>query len=119
MTTDLIKRLEAGETGREIDAEIAAHFKQAFGRTGFVLGDKLLTLLVSEPKLSTSLDAAVALVERVRPDITAWEIRSRRAKRLFFAELSKLEGNDDQVMWDAYAPTPAAALIAALLKADG
>jgi len=71
---------------------------------------------------TTSLDAAVALVERVPPpEWTAWrlELRSRRRKTAFVAELARLpdDPNEDEICITAHAKSPAAALVLALVRA--
>lgn len=164
-TTDLVKRLEAGDTGREIDAEIMFDFfakpvasrgrikaylwpedspSWSFGlwcepdrrekiiaarkhhdETLLIERDGGLVLMNSlrVPNLTTSLDAAVALVERVRPG--AWiqidgprkylEIPTPVPNR-WRGVVEPWDGKSERIGWGS---TPAAALIAALLKAKG
>lgn len=69
------------------------------------------------PDCTASLDAAVALVERVLPDWTAWELASRQAKKHFRAELSKLLDDGSEQYVSARHNTPALALCTALVKA--
>jgi hypothetical protein len=79
------------------------------------------------PLLTSSLDAAVSLAERVLPDFTAWEISSRGAKTrftggIFFtkASVSKLADDGDELSFEcATAATPAIAMCIAILKAVG
>lgn len=118
-TTDLVKRLEAGETGREIDAEVFRHFGYTIKMIEGFGGGKFLAYPPDGPErceparlaVSTSLDAAVALVERILPE-AEWNIWPVREKGICHATIpSKGE------LYSVTAPTPAAALIAALLKA--
>lgn len=124
-TTDLVKRLEAGETGREIDAEV-------FAALGWIIAEDYLVgsddpiVFVWHPsglggthtplKVTTSLDAALALVERVIPKCE-WSIDKFDGDPVAHVD----HPNDPHGMLGrrAQAPTPAAALIAALLKAEG
>lgn len=64
---------------------------------------------------TTSLDAALTLVPE---EWTAWEIRSRRRKTAFVAELSRMVTADDEsYQIGRSSHTPAAALVAACLRA--
>ena len=120
---ELVARLEGGETGREIDAEIACHFR--IGEGGNLVPDARLTwkreggsVVVSgfDKRIATmtpapftsNLGFAAALVKIVRPGIK---------RSLTWNE----EGADARLDWhadycDDSAPTPAAALVAALLR---
>lgn len=120
-TTDLLKRLEAGETGRELEVAIEnllgiAQFEQKHAGADFDM------VRVRVGAYTTSLDAAVALVERVlpgcemclsqrkpRPDETCavwWNVTLFR--------LTKPGG-----YVTVKTPSAPAGLIAALLKARG
>ena len=124
MTTDLVKRLEAGETGREIDAEVFRHFGYTIKMIEGFGGGKFLAYPPDGPErceparlaVSTSLDAAVALVERVIPKCE-WSIDKFDGDPVAHVD----HPNDPHGMLGrrAQAPTPAAALVAALLKAKG
>lgn len=92
----LLARVEGGEENRALDAEIALHLGEAFCRYRSL--DAVWQFRWQDdceweplPHFTTSLDAAVALVERVRP-------------------------GDWLTMHDA--PTLACALIAALIRAE-
>lgn len=140
MTTDLLKRLEAGEISRELDAEVAALYRYhpygpyhwldaspelAFRPTSngwlgaYDDGKDTPRSAWAAPCYTTSLDAAVALVERVFPGCypsmaklgPGWEANIRGNEGRF------LMAGDEEFY--SIAPTPAAALIAALLKAEG
>ncbi len=115
---ELIQRLEAGEVGREIDAAVGYLFPESY--TGDY-GEPMISLDVG--RVSTSLDAAVALCERVRPGV--W--REMRGPRSTLSEhtletmtsewrvVFQFKGRPYTAVGDA--PTLAAALLAALLKA--
>jgi hypothetical protein len=115
---ELIEALERGETGREIDADVF----RVFGYTvkvlegpGHLMQGRFLAYPPEGPQrceparlaVSTSLDAAVALCERVRPG-TRWLMDS-----LGHVKLQPPES----AVYYSEAPTPSAALLAALLKA--
>ena len=116
---ELIARLEGRETGREIDADVHNNLVG----TG-QLDDQMYDQPSADvPDYSRSLDAALALVERVRPK--AWiEINGPRrylniptpVPNYWKAVVAPWEDKTEGVGWAA---TPAAALIAALLKAEG
>lgn len=119
-TQELLKRLEAGETGREIDAEIAVAvggWKAARRHPGMLVHPDRPNEVVSGcPAVSTSLDAALALVERVRPDAYIELSGPRKYLNIPTPVPNKwLAKLDDFRGWAA---TPAAALLAALLKAE-
>jgi hypothetical protein len=126
---ELIKRLEAGETGREIDAAAYAilfgaevrdqaymeyhdlHAKKVNLKTQLWKDGRYIA--GSAPPYSFSLDAAVALVERVRPG-AKWRVGHVPGDLdNLLAMVIRLDINK---MFQAKAPTPAAALLAALLK---
>jgi hypothetical protein len=99
---ELIERLEGGETGREIDMAVAIHFLPSWANHPEP----------SElPRLTTSLDAALALVERVRPNgsYCVWSSEGKPG--------AEIEGQLDNYYGGGL--TMAAALVAALLKAEG
>lgn len=116
-TTELVKRLEAGETGREIDIAICRVLRGALVR-----GDAGQWEFVpvashgSVAQLSTSLDAALALVEMVRPgcDWSVAKVGPNHRANLWMPSALRLMPSPH-----CTAPTPAAALLAALLKAEG
>ncbi len=114
--TDLIKRLEAAEAGsRELDFAIMAHF----GYTNISdPRDALDCWRGSDGKshfenatFSRSLDAALALAERVLPG-WGWSAGGSRGEH--YGRLDTPDGCDFE---EAYASTPALALCAAILKA--
>jgi hypothetical protein len=149
---ELIARLEGGEAGREIEGYIAValgwqHIELGhdlvgvlpvkwmdFGdgghwtapgdhRDGLAPRDEAFMEKHTFPEVTTSLDAALALVERVKPK--AWiEINGPRkylniptpVPNYWKAVVAPWEDKTESVGWAA---TPAAALIAALLKAEG
>lgn len=164
MNADLIRRLEAGEVGREIDAEIMFDFfaqpiktddkikaylwpeddaSWSFGlwcepdrrerikaarkgqETLLIERDNGLVLMNSlrVPNLTTSLDAAVALVERVRPG-WYWDV-----SKVFPSGNMRAGLNPPPVQHGehwlrdigaiAFSSTPASALVAALLRSEG
>lgn len=80
MTADLIQRLEAAEVGsRELDAEVFCLFydepdrraRATVGGGAIIYGPGLEARVAEIPRYTTSLDAALALVERVLPE---WRI---------------------------------------------
>lgn len=71
--------------------------------------------IIGAKPYTTSLDAALPLVPE---EWTAWEIRSRRRKTAFVAELSRMVTADDETYQIGRSShTPAAALVAACLRA--
>lgn len=128
---ELIARLEGGETGREIDEAVFLAFNEApsgpgWKKTSAGNWHRFLGPLghwdenVHADSVSTSLDAAVALVERVRPGwLKSLEEFSDGDAHYWVAELV-LERPDGKLKplqtEQGTAPTPAAALLAALLK---
>lgn len=139
-TTDLVKRLEAGETGREIEVAIFHALSSAQMPASIAIDSvdaqwNWLSYFHSGwTGITTSLDAAVALVERVKP---GWRKGFRQHDDIegdgWFAWLNSPDyrtecyaaGGETRTSvasgtrFNADAPTPAAALIAALLKAKG
>jgi len=139
MTDSLIARLEAAEVGsRELDALITAHFVGAelrpyppatdFGPSAkwqfwsadgkHFLGNESKFPV---PPVTTSLDAALALAERVLP---GWYVgvQANRYELLIAPEdwsayLSAPKGHQFTDEVEASAPTPALALCIAILKA--
>ena len=69
------------------------------------------------PLVTSSIDACVALIEKVLPDWTAWELLSRGGKTRFFVQISKLGPDDEEIYADGRGPTPPIALLGALLSA--
>ena len=92
---ELVARLEGGENTFALEQDIGEHFAHLHAVRPTVW-----------PAYCNSLDAAVALVERVRPGV-GWDI------------IRSPKGMPQGSVGDhsADAPTPAAALVAALLKA--
>lgn len=121
-TTDLVKRLEAGETGREIEVAIFHALSSAQMPASIAIDSvdaqwNWLSYFHSGwTNTCTSLDAAVALVERVLPD-NCWDVQSAHRKVPAYATIFGATNIDETIQ--ACAPTPAAALVAALLKANG
>ena len=129
----VVARLEAGETGRAIDADVF----RVFGYTVKVLegfgGDKFLAYPPDGPQrceparlaVATSLDAALALLERVRPgdgfSIETGSVCGAEAglsQKAYWAVLWTDSGITRTRIGLSYSKaTPAAALVAALLKA--
>lgn len=116
----LAVRVESGEKGREIDADIALHF----GWSVFP-GDNWIGPYgeIAVPRVSTSLDACAALAERVLPgrqwrmsvysdgstEVECWEPiqKDDTGRQLYFPVPN---GKSD-------APTECAARLAAILRA--
>jgi hypothetical protein len=114
--TDLIKRLEEAEAGsRELDLRVFERFDLVDGERwteadlDYALTDPDKT--INPPPLTTSLDAALALAERVLPG-WGWSAGGSRGEH--YGRLDTPDGRDFE---EAYAPTPALALCAAILKA--
>lgn len=106
----LIERVERA-TGEE-DLELSVAILHALDIASYITDD-------GDPL--TSIDAALALVERVLPGWTAWEIRSRARKTLFVAEISRLTGplseHSNEELVSGHASTPSLAVLVALLRA--
>lgn len=100
---EIVERLERGETYFGVD-EIDKLALSVLGPTASIAD----TQLFLDAMKRGSLDAAIALVERVRPG-AIWQVMSSDKTAL---------ANVDSVTVQVAAPTPAAALIAALLKAE-
>ena len=121
---ELIERLEAGETGRAIDADVFRHFGYTVKVMEGFGGDKFLAYPPDGPQrceparlsVSTSLDAAIALVERMRPGQCVL-MAITPAKTVCDVHSKPLGDPVGKWPGHATAPTPAAALIAALLRA--
>lgn len=97
---ELLERVE-GATGpdRELDAAIECALASTWGSA------------INPRPYTASLDAALALVERVRPGWT-WEGGRDPAKASWAYLYAKIDGPT----FSASAPTPALALLAALLR---
>jgi hypothetical protein len=114
---ELIARLEGGETGRDLDAIIWYLIIERPEP-----GDKIDQDMINRwPDYTTSLVDAVALVEQRRAgDDIDLELRHGIGG---FATDATIYGGayspDEGKSWKAWAPSPAAALICALLKAEG
>lgn len=136
MTADLsalIARLEAAEVGsRELDAhvEVAARAFEA-AKTGLarehwavwraspsgIVGDGG-TQYASAP-VTTSLDAALALAERVLPEETFWEMSHNaviNGQRMYHADVFP-PYQSGEATFCGYGPHPALALCTAILRA--
>jgi hypothetical protein len=120
--TDLIKRLEEAEAGsRELDAAIADLFNPVpdqydgfAGRWPFVEGSPFSD---QTPPVTTSLDAALALAERVLPG-WGWEISHDDCNGNYYAWVGKdfyLHGPQEHLR--GIQESPALALCIAVLKA--
>ncbi len=109
MTDDLIQRIEAGETGYDLDEAIEdwADPSRLKKRARFEWTDC--------PKpYTTSLDAVRALHEAVLPG-WGWELGKKQC-RVFKGDIIGHWLKPDDV-WFAFAPTPELAWLAAILKA--
>jgi hypothetical protein len=126
--TDLIKRLEEAEAGsRELDALVFRRFGGPLPKefAGYGVGltwqaDGSATMPVGEmqvrydpPPLTTSLDAALALAERVLPGLYMWKVEFDDEPTSTPASAKVYAKRDGQ----GSALTPALALCAAILKA--
>ena len=111
MTTDLLKRLEAGE--RYWPPEIMSDLARAL--FDFNCTHKEWDLLDSAVH-GNSIDAAVALVERVRPrcDWSVAKVGPKHRANLWMPSALRLMPSPH-----CTAPTPAAAILAALLRSMG
>lgn len=149
--SEIIARLEGGETGSIIDGEIFRHFGNPLpdkfatqsldlewtseGVALMALGD--LEVTFTPPAYTTSLDAAVSLAQRVLPEWQVIDIaigwrgpgklgddlpedvheKYGKANIQIAATATMRRGAHSYIAKKADAPTPAAALVAALLKA--
>ena len=112
----LVARLEGGETGPSIDFAIA-QLLRPLNDDGTFKGPTPNYFA----GVTTSLDAAVALVERVRPR-DFWDVCKVFPSGNFRGALTPPAFQEGEAWLRGlghitYAPTPAAALVAALLKA--
>lgn len=64
-----------------------------------------------------SIDAALVLIEKMLPHWTAWELRTRAAKRRFHFEMSKMDEYDSEVSAIGRSSTAPLAILDALLTA--
>jgi hypothetical protein len=70
------------------------------------------------PPLTASIDAALALCERVAGEWTKIDLLSHRRRTSWSAELSRIGESDDEILIEGRRlPTPALALLSALLRA--
>lgn len=104
-TQELVKRLEAGENTFDLEQAIGNHFHPNQADIW--------------PNYINSLDAALALVERVRPGWTIACIGQDDYKQWHCELCEGHQTSYDRVVITMTFATPAAALIAALLKAEG
>lgn len=122
----LIERVEKAEAGsRELDAAVwaAANGYELFEHDGAgwryrMSPDDIMrherTGYISP--YTTSLDAALALAERVLPNIGAWDVgHAYDAEPSHYARLVLVRDGDPEVF--GRAPTPALALVLAVLRA--
>lgn len=129
----LAARVEAGETGRELDAEIFVALGWVPSEAALVGGTEPI-LMVTHPdhvggthtplKITTSLDAIAALTERVLPGHYIEVSGPRKYLNIptpvpnyWKAVLSSGQHGFSGVDWIAWAPTEPAARLAALLRA--
>lgn len=121
---ELLARLEAASAGsREMDWRIAEAFsipepwRVAIGIwPPFVPGSRYDKEI---PSFTTSLDAALALAERVLPDLF-WDLSCHAiisGERQHHAEVFPEVATVEQPSFSGHAPTPALALCIAILKA--
>ena len=116
MTPGLIERLEKAEGGsRELDAESARLFGgQAIARFGdWDCREDGTGIWRPLPRYSSSLDAALALAERVLPDLTKINVWTYVRGKHHHCEIETDEDEFDALN----ASTPALALCIAILKA--
>ena len=66
--------------------------------------------------MSASIDAALALVEKMLPECTAWELRSMTNRKRFSCALSWLVDDEEEAYFGRSA-TPALAILTALSTA--
>lgn len=132
MTPSEIKQaLEGGETGRELDAAIAVYFglafedgEDAFGYKQYSYRDVDGTIVrpgtdrfIHVPKLTTSVDAALALVEEVLPT-AGFKIETvKRSDDTRMGWSVSMSANYRTPHIDAVHKSPAAALCLALINA--
>lgn len=125
---ELLERVEKAERpDREIDAAVyvslfiprerAGRIDVAIGYVGWWPKDGPYESAVEVDRYTSSIDACVALIEKVLPDWTAWELLSRGGKTRFFVQISKLGPDDEEIYADGRGPTPPLAFLAALLSA--
>lgn len=129
----LAARVEAGETGREIDAFVCSYLQ--YGGQSYELPDGYRVIVerdpdgtpwmvgyrgetrgnrCSPPPLTTSLDAIAALTERVLPDHAIMVMQNWRNN--WVVQVKPWEGSRKDVTF-AYAPTEVAARLTTLLRA--
>jgi hypothetical protein len=106
--TDLIKRVEGATAGsEELDSDIGCYFSEPGGPY-----DTKPTFLINPRPVSRSLDAALALCERVLPG-SGLSINIDNYKSVTIWPPKTISGGS----FECTAPTPALALILAMLKA--
>lgn len=116
----LVKRIEAGETGWQINMDVDWLFSDYVNigggwRQHKATGEReRYNYGAGSPPVSTSLDACTALVERVMPG-AHWDLHWYPGFEIQAG--ATLLAAVPSTPVSARAPTPAAALLAALLKA--
>jgi hypothetical protein len=136
---ELAERIERGETGREIDMDVfelfempmpdkfatldlpahaweAADNQGRYVMTGVSINHPLFQIGYKCPEYSTSLDAVAALAERVLPG-WRWLIEYDDHRGPSYGAQVKRHGEDWGLHRRRLADTPAAALLAAILRA--
>ena len=104
---ELIDRLEAAEfLSYDQFLEVARHF-------GHYPHDADESCVWPKPAIA----CALSLLDEAAPWITAWECRSQQRKTRFYAELSALPDDGDELVFCGNARTPQAAILIALLRA--
>lgn len=129
MTAELIEKLERGEVGREIEVAIyrLLHMPPEDTKWDLVASrmstDELwdwISYFRSEwVNVTTSLDAAIALVERVRPGWVMSIDNAGDGCSALLLDREQARNTGAATPFKGSAPTLATALIAALLKAEG
>lgn len=113
----LIARLEAAEAGsRELDAGVFCATNSGWRPgTGVQTGAVIRSGIMWSPEpVTTSIDAALALAERMLPGCFPGVQKNRWARKAWTAYLTVADA-DDEIEQDA--DTPALALCIAILKA--
>lgn len=123
--TSLIEKLEGAEVGgRELDLDVAQAFSlKLWGRRHPSTGShqwmtEIAGRSVPVPRFTTSLDAALALAERVLT-LGAWDVGyTYNSDRPYYARLVIVRNDEGQPEIYGRSATPALALCAAVLRAQ-